>query len=164
MHDIRQEVQQALPSATFLGYVMDSTATNKAAMQVLQDEDPATIVIPCAAHALSLVLKHTAKHFKWVNDVYKHSCTTSEKLGNCSKLRDVYAEVLEDLEPGAAMSIAVHCPTRFGSRHIVMRDVLRSKKVLKVLSRSEEWEAGLGDRGSKLKCHAQSRCKLIRRC
>jgi hypothetical protein len=65
MQDIRQEVQQALPSATFLGYIMDSTATNKAAMQVLQDEDPATIVIPCAAHALSLVLKHTAKHCKW---------------------------------------------------------------------------------------------------
>jgi hypothetical protein len=86
-----------------------------------------------------------------VNDVYEHSCTISEKLGNSSKLRDVYAEVLKDLEPGAAKSIAVHCPTRFGSRHIVMRDVLRSKKALKVLSQSEEWEAGLGDRGSKLK-------------
>jgi hypothetical protein len=51
-------------SAKFLGYFMDSTATNKVVIQVLQDEDPAKNVIPCASHALSLVLKHPSKHFK----------------------------------------------------------------------------------------------------
>jgi hypothetical protein len=44
--DIRVEMEKLLPNATFLGYVMDSTATDGAAIKVLQEGDPSVVVLP----------------------------------------------------------------------------------------------------------------------
>lgn len=147
---MRREFECALPHALFLEYLMDSTATNKAARRILRHGDGRIIVIPCQAHAFSLVLKHTAKNVKWVNDVHECSCPISEKLGNSSKLRDVYSAALQ--EAGSrAKSIPVHCPTRFGTRYMVMRTILKSEKALKLLSQSDTWKAAVAETGSKLK-------------
>jgi hypothetical protein len=61
--DLRGEIEAAVPNGHFLGYVMDSTATNRAAMRILQQEDRTNVVVPCVAHALSNVIKHAAKNF-----------------------------------------------------------------------------------------------------
>jgi hypothetical protein len=49
---LRADVEAALPSASFVGYIMDSTATNRKAMQMLQKYHPRICVIPWASHAL----------------------------------------------------------------------------------------------------------------
>jgi hypothetical protein len=83
--ELRLDVEKALPSAQFVGFVMDSTATNRKAMKMLREHDHTICVLPCAPHALSLVIKHTAKYFSWVEDVYSASCAISEKLLTCVK-------------------------------------------------------------------------------
>jgi hypothetical protein len=98
--ELRLDVEKALPSAQFVGFVMDfkrksksgttardSTAINRKAMKMLQEHDPTICVLPCASHALSWVIKHTAKYFSWVEDVYSACCAISEKLINAEKLR-----------------------------------------------------------------------------
>ena len=45
--DLRKEVKGSLPGAQFVGYGMDSTATNRKAMQMLQDKFPASSLAHC---------------------------------------------------------------------------------------------------------------------
>ena len=136
--DLRKEVVESLPGAQFVGYVMDSTATNRKAMQMLQDDDPAICVIPCASHALSLVIKHAAKYFSWINDVYSACCAFSEKLINAEKLRSELHGI-QLSEYSKKKGICAHVPTRFGSRHMVLRDV-ESKDAIKKLSATDIWK------------------------
>jgi hypothetical protein len=137
--DIREAMEKLLPNATFLGYVMDSMATNVAAMQVLQEEDPSVVVLPCAAHALSNLIKHAAKFFSWVNDAYMACCSISDKLIDSQKLHTVL-HALQIEEYQAARGICAHVPTRFGSRHLVLRDVINSKAALRRLVSTQEWK------------------------
>jgi hypothetical protein len=74
---LREEMQQAIPSTQFIGYIMHSTATNLAAMRILREEDPDILVLPCASHALSNLIKHTAKYFSWLDSAYESCCTIS---------------------------------------------------------------------------------------
>jgi hypothetical protein len=106
----RAEIETVAPGAQFLGFGMDSTATNRAAMKQLQAADPQIIVLPCTAHALSNLLKHTAKYFNWVSDVYETYCTLSEKLINSSKLRSVLHELQEEAYK-CKRGICAHVPT-----------------------------------------------------
>jgi hypothetical protein len=105
--DIRVAMEKLLSNATFLGYAMDSTATNVAAMKVLQEYDPSIVVLPCAAHALSNLIKHAAKFFSWVNDVYMACCSFSDKLIDSQKLRTaLHALQIEEYE--AVRGIGAH--------------------------------------------------------
>jgi hypothetical protein len=56
-----------IPVAQFVGYAMDSTATDVAAMRILRKEDPDILVLPYASHALSNLIKQTAKYFSWLD-------------------------------------------------------------------------------------------------
>jgi hypothetical protein len=141
---LRVEMQQAIPRAQFIGYVMDSTATNVAAMRLLRGEDPDILVLPCASHALSNLIKHTAKHFSWLDSTYESCCIISEKLNNSQKLRAALHEI-QEAEYGSVRGICAHVPTRFGSRHTVVREVLRSEAALCKLAASAEWRAALAD-------------------
>jgi hypothetical protein len=46
--ELRTEIETAVPTAQLLGYVKDRTATNRAAMKLLQANDPTIVVLPCA--------------------------------------------------------------------------------------------------------------------
>jgi hypothetical protein len=72
---------------------MDSTATNCAAMRILQQEDPMTIVLLCVAHELSSLIKHAAKNFVWIDNAHHACCTVLEKLLAAPKLRAVLQEI-----------------------------------------------------------------------
>lgn len=88
VQDIRAEVCQRIPDATFLGFSMDSTATNRKAMRVLQKDDPNIVLLVCASHGLALTIKHVFKYFAWAHDVDNACCGVSEKLIKSSKVRD----------------------------------------------------------------------------
>jgi hypothetical protein len=149
---LRVEMQQAIPRAQFIDYVMDSTATNVAAMRILREEDPDILVLPCASHALSNLIKHTAKYFSWLDFTYESCCTISEKLINSQKLRAALHEI-QEAEYGSVLGIWAHVPTRFGSRHMVVRDVLRSEAALRKLAASAEWRAALADSAALKRAH-----------
>jgi hAT family C-terminal dimerisation region len=123
---------------------MDSTATNRKAMRMLQDKHPILLVLPCAAHCLSLVIKHVDKHFEWVHKVFASCCALSEKIINSEKLRSV----LHDHQKacyGSVRSIPAHAPTRFGSMVIVARAVANSEKAVRQFFLSDEWQAIVAD-------------------
>ena len=125
----KRQVEKDLPGAQFVGYVMDSTATNRKAMQMMQANDKAISVLPCASHALSLVIKHAAKYCSWIEDVYSACCAISEKLISAEKLRSkLHGTQVSDY--GTVKGICAHVPTRFGSRHLVLHDVVESKDCL----------------------------------
>jgi hypothetical protein len=126
--ELRIQVETALPHVQFVGYIMDSTATNRKSMKMLQTDNPAICVLPCASHALSLVIKHTAKYFQWVYNVYSACCAISEKLINAEKLR-IELHSIQLVEYTRVEDICVHVPTRFGSRHLV-RDVVASLQAI----------------------------------
>jgi hypothetical protein len=94
--DLREEVEAAIPDGYFLGYVMDSTATNRAAMKILQHGDPTILVLPCAAHALSNLIKHAAQFYQWIDEVYSACCSVSEKLIAAEKLRAALHRIQEE--------------------------------------------------------------------
>ena len=126
---------------------MDSTATNRAAMRILQAEDPTILVLPCAAHALSNLIKHAAKFFQWIDKVYSACCTVSEKLIAAEKLRAALHDIQQE-EHGQVQGICAHVPTRFGSRHMVMRDVLDSRAAIRRLVTTGEWKASVSENAS----------------
>jgi hypothetical protein len=150
---LRVEMQQAIPCAQLIGYVMDSTATNVAAMRILREEDPDILALPCASHALSNLIKHTAKYFSWLDSTYESCCTISEKLINSQKLRAALHEMQKE-EYGSVRGICAHVPTRFGSKHLVLRDVLRSEAALRKLAASAAWRAALADSSALKHAHA----------
>lgn len=51
--------------------------------------------------------------------------------------------------------IYAHVPTRFGSKHMVLRDVLRSEAVVRKLAASAEWRATLADSVAMKRLHEQ---------
>jgi hypothetical protein len=148
---LRVEMQQAIPRAQFIGYVMDSTSTNVAAMRILREEDP-DMVLSCASHALSNLIKHTAKYLSWLDSTYESCCTISEKLINSQKLRAALHEI-QEAEHGSVRGNCAHVPTRFGSRHMVVREVLRSEAALCKLAASAEWRAALADSAALKRAH-----------
>jgi hypothetical protein len=150
--DLRGEIEAAVPNGHFLGYVMDSTATNRAAMRILQQEDRTIVVLPCIAHALSNLIKHAAKNFVWIDKVYSACCTISEKLIASPKLRTVLQEIQEE-EYNEVRGICAHVPTRFGSRHMVMRDLLHSRTAIRRLAAKAEWRASVQDSAGMKKAH-----------
>lgn len=133
---LRKEVKDALPNATLCGYVMDSTATNRKALKMLEENDNSICAFPCASHALSLVIKHAAKFFEWIENVYDVCCPLSEKLINNEKLRSELHSI-QTAEYGRIEGICAHVPTRFGGKHCVLRDVVGSEEAIIKLSTTQ---------------------------
>jgi hypothetical protein len=151
-HDLSGEIEAAVPNGHFLGYVLDSTATNCAAIKILQQEDPTTVVLPCIAHALSNLIKHAAKNFAWIDKAYKACCTVSGMLFATPKLRAVLQEIQEE-EYIEVRGICAHVPSRFGSRHMVMRDLLQSRTATRRLTATAEWKVSVQDSAGMKRVH-----------
>ena len=71
-------------------------------------------------------MKHAAKYFGWIDNANSACCAISEKPVNAEKLR---AE-LNSSEYGKVEGICAHVPTRFGSRHLVLCDVVDSREAI----------------------------------
>jgi hypothetical protein len=71
---------------------------------------------------------------------------------NSQKLHAALHEI-QEAEYGSVRGICAHVPTRFGSRHMVVRDVLQSEKALRKLAASAEWRAALADSAALKRTH-----------
>jgi hypothetical protein len=143
---LRSEIEAALPDGTFIGYIMDSTATNRSAMKTLQEEDPSICVIPCLAHCYSLVMKHCAKYFSWIDEVYSAVCAISDKVNGAPKLKHQLHELQKE-EELSVRGILTHTPTRFGSKQLVLRSLLKSERAWRKMTATEVWRDALKAKG-----------------
>jgi hypothetical protein len=150
--ELRAEIEATLTDCQFLRYVMDSTATNRAAIKILQAEDPSIVVLPCAAHAFSNLIEHAAKFFEWIDKVYSVCCTVSDKLIASEKLRSALHQIQQE-EYAKVRGICAHVPTRFGSRLMVLRDVQRSRAAIRRLAATAEWRAAVTDSAPMKRAH-----------
>jgi hypothetical protein len=98
------------------------------------------------------VIKHAAKNFVWIDKAYSACCTISEKLIAAPKLRTVLQEIQEE-EYHEVRGICAHVPTRFGSRHMVMRDLLHSRTAIRRLAAKAEWKASVQESAGMKKAH-----------
>jgi hypothetical protein len=144
-----------VPDAELIGYVIDSTATNPKAMAQLRETEPTIMVLDCIAPALSSLMKHTPKFFAWVDSVYECRCALSEKLNQNEKKRLALHE-LQEAEYGSKRGICSHVPTRFVSKHMVLRDIMRNEVALRKLAAGAEWKAALTDSVPLKRCRSRS--------
>lgn len=146
MQKLWAEIEEALPHVTFIGYIVDSTATNRRATITVQEDDPNIVTIPCLAHCYILVIKHTAKHFMWASDVNGAVCTISEKVNSSSKLKHELHS-LQEQEGIAMRRILTHTPTRFGSKHLVACSFQKSERAWRKMTATYAWSDALKAKG-----------------
>lgn len=141
-----------------LGFVMDNTKTNRAALKMLSAVCPQWIVLGCAAHGLDLVIKDFAKDegkrggcvecpgLKRVYDMVK---LMSNVVGDCEGVRQLLTAVQEG-SGGKSKRIARHMPTRFGVLHSITRDLLQCEDSIKSMVLHARWkEASKGSKHAK---------------
>jgi hypothetical protein len=73
--DLMKHISNLCTAVSFAGFVMDSAAANRAAMELLDEQrqqlqPPALVNLQCCSHTLSLLLKDLYKRFEWVRDVF----------------------------------------------------------------------------------------------
>jgi hypothetical protein len=146
-------------NTSVIGFVMDSAAANRKAFHEMHKEceehkellttqgeqsgesqsefaegNPLgpLILLQCASHTLSLLIKDIISHFRWVKDVYESAITISKAINNNERINDSYILACreQDVVPTVIQS---HVETRFGSHHFVLRSVLKVIAPLKAL-------------------------------
>jgi hypothetical protein len=97
------------------------------------------ILLQCASHSLSLLIKDIVSKFQWVKDVYEGAITVSKSINNSERVNDLYIRACreQDMAPTVIQS---HVETRFGSYHFVLRSVLKVIAPLKALCTSDQFE------------------------
>lgn len=139
------EVEDCVKEGHLSGVIMDNTSANRAAMALLELKHPTFVFLGCCSHGLSLVIKHLYKRFAWLQRVYDMCNTVTTSLSSSSILRAEFQRLqLMLYQKKQAMCTAVD--TRFGSKHFVMRDVVRSKEALMQLSLTPAWGAAANDK------------------
>jgi hypothetical protein len=86
--------------------------------------------LPCIAHALSLLVKDLAKHFAWVDETYSAAVAVSNAQAT-EAIKHLLHQSMLAQPSKTVFSIASHSESRFGSRHIVLRTVMRALQPLK---------------------------------
>ena len=148
-----KEVEVFVKDGTLSGIIMDNKAANRAAMEVLGSQHPTLVFLGCASHGLSLVIKHMYRSFPWLQRAYDMCNTISTSLVSSSSLRaEVHRQQLEKY--GAKRAVCTAVGTRFASKHLVMRDVVRSKEALLQSSLSPTWAAAIVEKPVLKEVHA----------
>jgi hypothetical protein len=142
----------------FVGFIMDNTAANRAAMRTLKEAHPTWLLLGCSAHALALLVKDfceaprserkpdtpvkagsTKLHVTWTSRTAKAVLKISNAISDSERVRALYTRVAKERK--IAYSIATHAPTRFASIMFIARDVLRCRPALQDLVLHREWAA-----------------------
>lgn len=145
-----------------IGFVMDSASPNLKAYKLLhqdsqlittavqsQDADEEEsdmvlqpmILLQCAAHTLSLLIKDITKAFPWVSETYRVAVDVSKTMHNNERVFDHYLRQCKESEPPVKLvSLPSFCETRFGSYHLVMRAVLAIMPVLRSMCNSDVFQ------------------------
>jgi hAT family C-terminal dimerisation region len=151
--DVIHDLHHVSESTRVCGFIMDSASANRKAYEELLeatkdmtvcDEDHEgglgpLVLLQCASHTLSLLIRDITQHFGWVHDVYTNAVMLSKALNNNERIHDCYrrACIAQNVTP---VSIDKHCETRFGSYHFVLRSVVKVISPLKHMCASDEFE------------------------
>jgi hypothetical protein len=128
--DLMGELRTSATGVHVLGFVMDSASANRSALSLLQHDFPKLVNLPCISHALALLLKDMAKHFGWIQATYDAGVAVSNAQ-QTEAISHMLQQSMRAQPSKTAFSIASHSETRFGSRHIVLRTVMRALQPLK---------------------------------
>ncbi|EFJ40248.1 hypothetical protein VOLCADRAFT_108259 [Volvox carteri f. nagariensis] len=133
-----------------IGFVMDNTATNLAAIQLLRIENPRWLGVGCGVHGMALVFKDLAKekNVKWAAKIFNASITISTVVGDSERIRALLG-VHQMEKYGKKSAITANTPTRFAVNYFVLSDVLANEDALKAMVRNKEAWAGASDGTSK---------------
>jgi hAT family C-terminal dimerisation region len=150
-----------------IGFVMDSASANRRAyqemhkeceehkkLQASRDDHPTEsssedaadtslgplILLQCASHTLSLLIKDITVRFGWVKEVYDSAISISKAVNNTERINDQYIRACQDLNVKPTV-LQSHVETRFGSYHFVLRSILDVIAPLKSMCNSDEFEA-----------------------
>jgi hypothetical protein len=134
------DLQAHYPATNIAGFVMDSAAACRSAMdQLTEDSTLGPMVnLQYAAHMLSLLIKDLNKHFLWVKGVFRKVLFISNAVNGSEKLRFLFQQQCEK-ENAAYSTIPSHCDTRFGSYFIVADAVDRRLPTLVAWAGSAEF-------------------------
>lgn len=128
--EVMDDVCSVSPNTSVIGFVMDSAAANRKAYTLMQEACtasesplPPLILLPCASHTLSLLLKDIVGNFSWVSEVYADAIEISKALRN----ETVFSHYMDacNAENCKPLSVFTHSETRFGSQHLVLRSVMK---------------------------------------
>jgi hypothetical protein len=152
--DLMEELRTAT-GVNVLGFVMDSASANRSALSLLQHDFPKLVNLPCISHALALLLKDMAKHFGWIQATYEAAVAVSNAQ-QTEAISHMLQESMRAQPSKTVFSIASHSETRFGSRHIVLRTVMRALQPLKEMVAKEAFGRLLrgGNSANAKKLHA----------
>jgi hypothetical protein len=127
------EELSGVASVRVLGFVMDSASANRSALQKLQDAHPHLINLGCLSHSLSLLIKDLAKCFGWIDRVYNEAIAVSNAQAT-EAIHFMLQQAMLAQPKQTVFSIATHTDTRFGSRHLVLRTVMKAMPALKAMA------------------------------
>jgi adenosine/AMP kinase len=127
--DLMEQIHTLCPQVSFAGFVMNSAAANRAAMdmldqQRLQLQQPALVNLQCCSHTLSLLLKDLYKRLKWVRDVFDGAMLISAATNSNESLRYMFKQQVL-VSNSAATTIASHSETQFGSQYLVLKSCVK---------------------------------------
>ena len=129
--NIHDDIQAAMGSgARCSGFIMDNTRANRNAMALMEAAQPQMCCIGCAAHALSLLMKDYGKRFPWLGHVYDTCILITNLISSSEAMRFALHKCMKGIY-NVVRSISTHVETRFGSKHIVMRDVMKKYESIK---------------------------------
>jgi hypothetical protein len=113
-----------------IGFVMDNTSTNLAAIQQLRQENPRWLGVGCGVHGMALVFKDLAKekNVKWAAKIFAASVTISTVVGDSERIRALLG-IHQTETYGKKSSITANAPTCFAVNYFVLCDV-RNKEAL----------------------------------
>lgn len=125
--EVYRNIQKHMgPGAVCTGFIMDNTKANLKAMELLEEDFPFMMCLGCAAHSLSLLMKDFDKRLTWLHETYE-LCTKISNMANAVEaMKAALHDCMRSLNNNVVRSIASYTETRFGSKHFVLRDVLKN--------------------------------------
>jgi hypothetical protein len=103
----------------------------------MKAEHPEWLLLGCAAHALSLLIKDLgdAKQGKcrWMQKIYSTALMMSNTINGTDKVRAALDHHQLQRPGGKVDAISVHCPTRFGTMHFICQDLIANKDAIRAM-------------------------------
>ncbi|GFH06590.1 uncharacterized protein HaLaN_01244, partial [Haematococcus lacustris] len=146
MHnDMANKVTGGRPEL-LLGVIMDSPSVNRAALYLLERDNPTWICMTCCVHAMNLICKDLANESKTlekhvvVGDFLKQVQLIAKVLGDCGKVRNAF-NCAQMIKYQKIHAVATHCATRFAILYLICVDLKRSEDAFVMMVHSGEWES-----------------------
>jgi hypothetical protein len=153
---------------SFAGWVIDNTRANMAALDILEQSQPAWINLGCVAHGTHSAMKDFAEQkktrgryaaefgVKWLEDTVKQCCSIANYIQDSGPAKALLHTHQTDIH-GKTRAVPVNVPTRFATSFFVMQGIMNSKSAFIQAVSSDAWSA-LGGKSSEV---CSCRCQVL---